>query len=70
MIVDEKTQGYNEAIIALAYGLPIEAFNILLREQEEQEAYEFCQGMVLALKDWNAKKDGLNCRAILQDEES
>lgn len=69
MIIDEKEQGYKEGIIALAYGLPLEAFNILLREQENEEAYEFCAGMCEASKQWLESDRQFNCKVVPRDEE-
>lgn len=68
MITDQVQQGYQEGLIALAYGLPVEAFNILLREQEALEEYEFCAGMKKALDAWLLKKDFLYCRANIRED--
>lgn len=70
MIADKVIQGFEEGILALAYGVSYETYQMLLRDQEDREEYEFCAGMVKALEVWTEKKDKFNCRANLRNEES
>lgn len=66
--MNEEQQGYQEGILALAYGLPENAYIILMEQQAEDERYEFCAGMRNALEIWKLKKDQLYCTANLQDD--
>lgn len=71
MIEDKIVQGFEEGILALAYGVPLDVYHGLLAQQEQLEEYEFCAGMKKALEVWNDRKGQLNCKATPRtDEES